>query len=296
MEYMLSWELCQRVHIVSGESLAGGLNVVLTKLNRNTEDRIICLPEQYEMGPLWKMEDDEGRTLRREWFFNHIENHGDREGHAEAEVKVQDLLNCISQIPEHAVIILWSANNAVEQMALRHAAYLLRNLNNEMKVLNAVHIVEEIYNTPHHRIDYRTSGEIVPDKLADALKEVSRLPQITQDERRVLEQGWAELTTSRSVLRIWEDDRIRHVDESHVDDYLLNMMERLYENRPYTDFIKAVRVIGEAMGYAQQYIYHGYYEYRLRSLIYSGKLESQGDLKAMRNYSVRLRVNQVPEE
>lgn len=51
--------------------------------------------------------------------------------------------------------------------------------------------------------------------------------------------------------------------------------------------MKSARVIGEAIGYCDQYIGDAYFEYRLRELIYSGRVQIKGVPRAMRYYSVR---------
>lgn len=64
-------------------------------------------------------------------------------------------------------------------------------------------------------------------------------------------------------------------------------IEKLHADRSNRDFIKAARVIGEALGHCDQMVVDSYFEYRLRQLIYNQSLEIKGVPRGMRFYSVR---------
>mgnify|MGYP001290586395 CR=1 FL=1 len=78
-------------------------------------------------------------------------------------------------------------------------------------------------------------------------------------------------------------------EADYFDDYLRNTVKELHESKGNRDFIRAARVVGQALGYCEQCIGDGYFEYRLRELVYRGVLEIKGVPRAMRYYSVRLK-------
>ena len=53
--------------------------------------------------------------------------------------------------------------------------------------------------------------------------------------------------------------------------------------------MKSALLIGEVMGYLNQYIGDQFFEYRVRYLIVNGIFEIEGVPKAMRYYSVKIR-------
>jgi len=53
--------------------------------------------------------------------------------------------------------------------------------------------------------------------------------------------------------------------------------------------MKSARLIGEVIGYLDQYISDEYFEYRVRHLITNGIFEIEGVPRAMRFYSVKLK-------
>ncbi|MGG3927136.1 DUF3658 domain-containing protein [Metabacillus fastidiosus] len=111
---------------------------------------------------------------------------------------------------------------------------------------------------------------------------------MSQKERKKFEEEWEELSTKKEVLRIWKTGEIHSVDEDYYDDYIINTVRELHNERKDKEFIKSARVIGQVVGYLNQYIGDLYIEYRIRHLIMNGVFEIQGVPKAMRFYSVKL--------
>ncbi|MCM3576276.1 DUF3658 domain-containing protein [Mesobacillus subterraneus] len=88
---------------------------------------------------------------------------------------------------------------------------------------------------------------------------------------------------------MWESKEIKSVEETYYDDYIISKAKKLHKERKNNDFMKSARLIGEVIGYLNQYIGDEYFEYRVRHLIMNGVFEIEGVPKAMRFYSVRLK-------
>ncbi|GGG12692.1 DUF3658 domain-containing protein [Paenibacillus aceti] len=148
---------------------------------------------------------------------------------------------------------------------------------------------------------YRHSGEIPTEKLRELIIHPEEKAQLSTDDIQRLQQEWQSLTEPKpkpepesesaqiGTLRIWQDNSIVEVPANYYDQYLLDTLDRL---RPpasagNAEFLKSARLIGEVIGYCDQYIGDSYFEYRLRELIYSGILEIQGIPAGMRFFSVR---------
>lgn len=275
---------CTQVHIVVGHSFAGSLRLALDQLEEPGSLGLIVLAEHYPVGPLGKLDSREGRETRRQWFWNNIADGCKAYDHFEEEYAL--LTARIAQIPLQAEVILWAGDNASEQAGLRHALYLLRDKPNPVSVYNACAIVENLYNRPNAFIQYRHSGEISPDKLLQALLAVDGSGRLTLEERGRLEQEWLDLSGQKGNLRIWEHGAVTEVPEDYFDGYLLEKLDVLREPGDER-FLKAARLVGEALGYCEQNIPDYYFEYRLRKLVYAGVLDIQGVPSAMRYYSVR---------
>lgn len=274
------------VHIVTGLSFAGSMKQTLKSLGWSDTHALIILEEDYAIGPLGALDTSTGRQARSDWFRDHIL--GGAEVYSCFEEEYSRIVRRFGQIPEQAQVVIWTSGNATEQTGMRHALHLLGSHPNKVAVYNACSICEHLYNEPNRQIQYRHSGEIPPDKLGKAIQRVvDNLQSLSQEEVGGLSGEWQDISGCSSELRVWLDGKVMEVPANAYDAYLLNKLDKLQESRGPEEFIKSARVIGEAIGYCDQYISDAYFEYRLRTLIYDGVLEIQGVPTAMRYYSVR---------
>lgn len=275
------------VHIVFGYSAAGSVRQTIKQLELQDSDGIICFPDLFSVGPIWKLHEPEGRRYREEWMRTYLDpeytdNHFAHNGELNP-------IQMVQHIPEQARIVIWGGDSAHERTGSRFVQYLLKEDKNEIIEINAVEICERKYNIQNHQQYYQHTGEIVPEKLIEVFEEMKRTHPLTAEQRSEYEQEWLGYAESKQVLRLWDNGEVDAVEENYLDEYLLHTVYKLESRSNPDGFIKAARVIGEAMGYLNQYIGDAFFEYRLRSLIYEGKLEIRGIPKAMRYYSVRIK-------
>ncbi|MFI8716256.1 DUF1835 domain-containing protein [Brevibacillus brevis] len=276
---------CTHVHIVVGDSFAGSMKQALKGLGCAETHKLITLRENYAIGPLDGLDSPEGRKARSNWFRNNITEAF--EAYTEFEEEYNELLDKLEQIPEQAEVIVWTSGNACEQAGMRHALYLLRNKRNSISVNDACAICEELYNRPDAFINYRYSGEIPSDKLRETITRLDGKGKLCAADIARLEREWQVITEQTGTLRIWRDSAVLEVPAEYYDQYLLEKLDDLKPPVGDNGFLKSARLIGEAIGYCEQYIGDSYFEYRLRELIYDGILEIKGVPAAMHFYSIR---------
>ncbi|UUZ97617.1 DUF1835 domain-containing protein [Paenibacillus sp. P25] len=281
------------VHLVFGDSLAGSLKLAIDQMGYKDTHKVVTFRDRFAIGPLWRLQEEAGRAERARWFRDHInEDREEMDYEYVAEADDRRLAGQLARIPAGASIILWTGDNAHEQAGLRYAAYLLRHSRNEMFVIDAGKACAARFNTADRTIEYMHSGEVSPEKLKAIFGENRKGGPLPHETKASLEREWLSLAEQHEVLRVWDGERIRNVDERYFDTYVLDTVEKIHRERANHEFIKAARVIGDAMGHCGQYVPDGYFEYRLRELVYSGQLEIHGVPKAMRYYSVRRRWRQ----
>lgn len=273
------------VHIVIGDSFAGSMKHALKGLGWSDTHKVITLWENYAIGPLGNLDSPEGRKARSDWFRDHITEA--LETYTEYEEEYGELLNKLAQIPEQAKVIVWADNNGCEQTGMRYAFHLLRGRRNSFAVYDACAICEKLFNRPNARIDYVHSGEIPSDKLKEALLRMEGSGLLSSADVLLLAMEWQAISEQTQTLRIWQEGAVIGVSEDYYDAYLLEKLDKLKPPAGNDGFLKAARLIGEAIGYCDQYIGDAYFEYRLRELIYNGSLEIKGVPAAMRHYSIR---------
>lgn len=279
---------CTHVHVVTGLSFAGSLKQALKELGWSNTHKVIALSENYAIGPLYELHTMEGMKARSEWFRNHISEA--YETYADFEDEYQEVLHQLELIPEEAHVVLWSSNNALEQLGMRHAVYLMRDRNNPLVALDACQICEQLYNQPDKLMNYVHSGEVPTDKLNEVLLRIGEGSELSSNQIQHFAEDWITISKQHGNLRIWRNSAVVQVPDHYYDLYLLEKLDKLRPPESEHDFLKAARLIGEAMGYCDQYIGDSYFEYRLRELIYEGILEIKGVPAAMRYYSVRRKI------
>ncbi|MEK3794190.1 DUF1835 domain-containing protein [Paenibacillus sp. FSL R7-0204] len=273
------------IHIVCGDSFGGSMKQALKGLGWTDTHKLIILRENYAIGPLEQLDTPVGRKLRSDWFRQHIHEYFTVSDECEREYT--ELLDNLEQIPEQAKVVIWTSGNACEQTALRLTVHLLANRQNEIVVLDAGAICEELFNRPDAFINYCHSGEIPSDKLREALLRIGDASRLTAADIMRLAREWQQIAEQSGALRIWQEDALLEVPADYYDGYLLEKLDSLTPPPGEDGFLKSARLVGEAIGYCEQYVGDTYFEHRVRELIYSGVLEIKGVPTAMRFYSIR---------
>ncbi|WP_405111551.1 DUF1835 domain-containing protein [Paenibacillus sp. FSL K6-1217] len=273
------------VHILCGDSFGGSMKQALKGLSWTDTHKLIILRENYAIGPLEQLDTPVGRKVRSDWFRQNItENYNIS---YDCEEEYTEKLDNLEQIPEQAKVVIWTSGNACEQTALRLTAHLLGNRQNELIMIDACAICEQLFNRPDAFINYCHSGEIPSDKLREALLWINDGSRLTTEDIAQLSQEWQAISGQSGVLRIWQEDTLLEVPADYYDGYLLEKLDSLTPPPGEDGFLKSARLVGEALGYCEQYVGDTYFEHRVRELIYSGVLEIKGVPTAMRFYSIR---------
>ncbi|MFD1737867.1 DUF1835 domain-containing protein [Bacillus salitolerans] len=269
------------VHIVSSESIAGGLRVGLS-----SKHKVIGFPDFFTIGPIWDLHKEEGFQNRYQWLKDHINFPRDYL-EEEYEYNFRHALEEIQAIPEHFPIVIWTSQNPGEQTGLRFFLHLLKKKENRIFVINTSLAYQELFNTKDTKYLIHHTGEVHPDKLR-MIFEQNRAP-LSNHKKDKLELEWNELCKSQEVLRILNNDIITGISENYYDPHIVTTAKRLQQIKGNQEFINAARIIGEVYGQMERAIDDEFLEYRLRSLVYKGVFEIKGVPKGMRYYKVRLK-------
>nr|WP_106779400.1 DUF1835 domain-containing protein [Lysinibacillus timonensis] len=268
-------------HIVCGESAAGSLKIGLGR-----ENKVIGFPDFFAVGPILNLHQEVGRKNRKEWLKDNL-NYSEDYFEEEYEYRMIQTLTEIDGLKEDKPIVIWTAENSNEQTGLRFLLYLLRDKANAIFIINTTIAYQELFNTPEHGVLDIHTGEVNGEQLNKIYRE--KLGEPLKDiERKRLEKEWITLSESREMVRIWENNKIKSVNEDYFDEYIVNTARRIHAKQSEKVFIKSARLIGEVFGHINQ-IGDAFIEYRVRNLIYKGIFEIKGIPKAMRYYSVKLR-------
>ncbi|HBU91597.1 MAG TPA: hypothetical protein DEB53_10385 [Bacillus pumilus] len=274
------------IHIVFGAATAGSLKQAFCEMKQDQVNDIIAFHDIYSIGPLLHLHEHEGQEKRIEWLRSVISNEF---GHFDEMVTDQHrMLQQIKDIKDGTRILIWTGSNAHEQIGLRYAIYLLKEKNIELSLINTTTAFDQLFNTNTRRMGIRHAGEITTEKLKVLYKSKEHMHSVTKEERAQFLIEWLSFAKENHTLRIWQKGKTISVPEDEFDAYLVKMAKRVHQSEPEEDYIKTPRLIGEVIGYLEQYIGDDFIEYRLKTLIDQGIFDMIGRRTSMRYYSIKL--------
>ncbi|MFJ8064590.1 DUF1835 domain-containing protein [Psychrobacillus sp. NPDC096426] len=268
------------VHIVSSESAAGSIRVVLER-----PKIVIGFPDFLSIGPLGKLDEKIGQNYRKDWLIENI----NFEQEVEYPIKFTNTLRELEDISYQVPIYIWYGNNASEQVCMRFLIYLLRHKTNEIFLINSTDLYAKHITSRDKQQHIFDTSQIEPKDLKQLFEINKTNNPLIKKERVQLESEWEALAQTKEVLRIWSNGNIIGVPENHFDSLILHIIENLHEQLGNKDFIKIGRVLEELFVQMDEFVGIFFLEYRIRHLIYSGMLELKGIPKSLWNYSIRKR-------
>ncbi|MEF7655009.1 DUF1835 domain-containing protein [Bacillus thuringiensis] len=268
------------VHIAFDDSTAGCLKHMLSQEER-LEEMVVAFSEFFSIGPTYKLHMNEGQLARQKWLVNNLtayENYFEEEYLSSFLATMEEL----HTIPIETPITIWKADNAHEHVGLCFVMAQLKDKKN-IRVINTSEASKEMLKLEY---DIRGTGELAPESLALIQNSFLELPYLTVEKRTQFEREWDSLSKSTEFLRVWTDNEVRSVQEDYFDQFIIECVKSIGADR---EFLKAPRVIGEALGHVEQLVGDTFLEYRLKELIKQEVFEFVGSLEEMRFYSVKLR-------
>lgn len=268
------------VHIAFDDSTAGCLKYMLSQ-EEQLEERVIAFSEFFSIGPINKLHMNEGQLARQKWLVNNLTAY-DNYFEEEYLPRFLETMEELHTIPIDTPITIWKANNAHEHVGLCFVMAQLKDKKN-IRVMNTSEASKEILKQEY---DIRGTGELAPESLALIQKSFVELPYLTVEKRMQFEHEWDSLSKSTGFLRVWTDNEVCSVQEDYFDQFIIECAKSIGADQ---EFLKAPRVIGEALGHVEQLVGDTFLEYRLKELIKQEVFEFEGSLDEMRFYSVKLR-------
>ncbi len=268
------------VHIAFDDSTAGCLKYMLSQ-EELFEESVVAFSEFFSIGPIYRLHTNEGQLARQKWLINNLtayDSYFEEEYLSRFIATIEEL----HTIPVETPITIWKADNAHEHVGLSFVMAQLKDKKN-IRVINMSEASREILKQEY---DIRGTGELPPESLALFQKSFIKLPYLTEEKRMKFENEWDRLSESIECLRVWKENEVHSVQEDYFDQFIIECAKSVGADR---EFLKAPRVIGEALGLVEQLVGDTFLEYRLKQLIKQEVFEFEGSLDEMRFYSVKLR-------
>ncbi|MEH6944619.1 DUF1835 domain-containing protein [Bacillus sp. JJ722] len=277
----------QTCHILFGDTFSGGLKVCLKEMGMDKKEKVISFWDKFSIGSVWMLHEEVGEEERFTWMQRVINDEYD--GYQDYMKRFQQTKNQINSIPEGVPITIWVADNSHEQTGLRYVLHLLKNKDNNIKVINTTKKYSELFKKRDIEYTILHTGEVSPEKLQVIYEHSKNELPLAKYEREELENEWLSLSNNQETLRIWKNEKIQSLPEDYYDQFMIQSAKNLHRKSKLKGFMKSSRLIGHVLGNLEQYVGDSFLEYRLRKLIEAGVLEYEGSLKGMRFYSVKLK-------
>lgn len=274
------------IHIGFGDSACGNLKSAFSKNNEYKNEQIICINEDFSIGPIYQLESNKGIQERKQWLKEVLTKTGsilDKDYLDWIETTLNKNSHIAKEVPTDSKVIIWHGDNASDQIGLRFVAFLLQNNNIQFEEVNVTEysrqIEYKVHDLQNKEIPHviKSLGEMPPELTLDALQLKKSMSLLTIES---LINDWEKWTQTKDVLRILLKGNLIAVPEDYYDLSILENTANEYQKASY--------VVGDVMGESDQRIGDTYLAYRVYQLIQQGKLSYQGDLGFLREFEIRL--------
>lgn len=251
------------------------------ELDESLRDDIFEIKDDFAVGPLHDIYSDEGIEERKQWWRNVLTG-GDYDGHADTnEVNdpktVEEITEKLKSNEEETVWI-WVAPNKHDVSGYYWLMVQLKDFAGRIYILslNNLPFINEKGNIFYPENLY----EIPPREFLKA-KKLAR--PLTPSEFEIDPDEWTKICNENKMVRILEGaKKLSQHDADYFDTYLLEFIT--------PDWQKANKVIHQVLYKAKQTTGDAYLLWRLKELIVSGAIDAQGEIKNMRDFEVKKKV------
>ena len=262
------------LHIVFGDSAEGLLKFSLKWHNKSEFcDEIFNFKDDFSIGPLMNIDNNENLTSRINWFEKIFITTGTSDIYKDFENNIVSFYDSLSLISEKDSIVIWHGKNPCDQTALRYLCNKFQN--------------NKIYEIDISKFEIKFNGDenYIPKSVAhcnpqDIEELFFNISEIEKETRKNFSNQWNNINNSNKNLRLLENNNVVSVNENYFDSEIL---ENCTDN-----FKMTTKIIGDTMGKSDHMISDLYIDYRIRTLINERQLIYRGNLKRMRDFEIKL--------
>ncbi|WP_160692056.1 DUF1835 domain-containing protein [Clostridium sp. C2-6-12] len=262
------------IHVCFSASAGAVLKYAVKKEKSIDGKKVIAFPDDISQGIIedyinaderinWLNSLSEEDERIRSWDNAHL-----RKGYKKFYKKIQ-------KVKSSDTLYLWFGQCSQELCGMMYTLELIKDKNPKMYFINVSDKIEESLNGNVYT--YRAVAEIMPKKLKTFI-DIKR--KIEAEEFNELLNQWNVLKTENSLLRVYEEGKIKSVKEDYFDIDILKYTEK--------NLKKSARIVGSILGYSENKISDEYIFWRVQELVKSEMLEFKGKLGVMREMEIKI--------
>lgn len=267
------------IHIVFQESDITALSKSF-ELDESLHGDVIQIKDDFAAGPLLNIYSEDGIKSRKQWWREVLEG-GDYDGKVDSgDVTDQKTISTIIEKlkgDQDEVAWIWLAHNKHDLSGYYWLISQLKDFQGRISILH-LHNLPFINEKGH--IFYPNNLFEIPPKEFVKAKKLARI--ITLSEFEIDPDEWAKLCIGNKNVRTLEGGKklLQH-DEDFYDVELLKFIT--------PDWQKATKVINHFLHKAKETTGDAYLLWRMKKLIENDTIDSQGEVKNMKDFEVKLK-------
>ena len=262
------------IHVVFQEA---DKDILAKSFDEDSEtNEILVIKDDYAVGPLMDIYSEEGAGFRKQWWADVLKG-----GDYEAKPVVQEVddaatvIQIIERLNSGEELWIWAAQNQHDVSGYYWLISQLKDYQGQVFILylNNLPFINEKGQLfyPHNLF------QIPPREFRKARK-LAR--PVTPSEFEVDPDEWQRLMNEQKGVRILEGGKkLIQADYDYYDKELMQLIS--------TDWIRASKVIHQFLSRNKITTGDAYLLWRIKQLVYDGKLDSQGELRGMKDFEVK---------
>ena len=268
------------IHIVFQEADIAALRKSFD-LDETFQGDIIQIKDDFAVGPITNIFSKEGIEARKQWWRQVLQG-GDYEGlvdngEIDDDKTVAEFIERFDNDPDEAAWI-WTAQNKHDVSGYYWLMSQLKDFQGRIFILNLSNL--PFINDKGH-IFYPTNISEIPAKEFRKAKKLAR--QITSGEFEIDPDEWIKLGNENKGVRTLEGGKklVQH-DYDYYDNELIKFITNDWQrvNKLFhIIFSKSKNITGDA-----------YLLWRLKVMITEGKIDTQGEIKNMKDFEVKAKT------
>lgn len=253
------------------------------ELDPSLEGEVIQIKDDFAVGPLGEIYSEEAIEARKGWWRQVLAG-GDYDGSVDnGTVDDQAAFNTIVerlQADEKLQVWIWAAQNKHDVTSYYWLASQLADYQGRIFILylNNLPFINE-----KGALFYPTTLSQIPAREFVKAKKLARA--ITPSEFEVDADEWKKYCQATGGVRLLEGGKkLKTEPETFYDAQLVALAAK--------DWVKASRLINNFLSQAKETTGDAYLLWRLKSLIHAGELEVRGEIKNMKDFEIKIKVEE----
>jgi hypothetical protein len=258
----------KKIHIGFGDSATRCL-IEAIKSHGLLRDKAIPSRDDFTQGPITEC-DAEMNTSQRQDYWNMI----DAEVHFGMDVDLfyQESMVLLDQV-EDCEAVIWQGDSCHDILASAWLMTYMKSRNIKWSIIDLSRLSPDDMNNGLPAVNLAMFS---PEQIPHLYKYKQTIEEEAQQMYRDL---WAAMRQENGAYRIKNGNEILSVSEDYHDEYIFSQIPN--------EWTRAPKVIGQTISNSSHTITDTTAEWRVRHLIRSGKVEYQGELTGMNQYSLK---------